>query len=130
MTAFPKPISFALLLFAIRLQCVGQNTFTEAETDGVKSFLRDNFNGRKDCMVIGLIDERGSKVFGGGTLDNGTTNMVNGDSVFFIGSITKTFTALLLQDMADRGEVKLDDPVATYLPRSVTMPRHGGKEIT
>jgi CubicO group peptidase (beta-lactamase class C family) len=56
--------------------------------------------------------------------------MLNGDAVFSIGSITKTFTALLLQDMADRGEVKLDDPVARYLPRSVKMPMHRGKEIT
>jgi CubicO group peptidase (beta-lactamase class C family) len=130
MTALPRLISVALLLSATRLPSVAQNTFTDAETDGVKSFLRDNFNARKDCMVIGLIDERGSQVFGGGNLDNGTTNMVDGDSVFFIGSITKTFTALLLQDMADRGEVKLDDPVARYLPGSVKMPMHGGKQIT
>jgi CubicO group peptidase (beta-lactamase class C family) len=95
-----------------------------------KRFFATIFNGKKDCLVIGLIDERGSQVFGGGTLDNGTTNLVNGDSVFFIGSITKTFTALLLQDMADRGEVKLDDPVARYLPESVKIPMHGGKQIT
>src|SRR6185503_9680392 len=63
-------------------------------------------------------------------LDNGTSNQVNGDSVFFIGSVSKTFTALLLQEMADRGEVKLDDPVAKYLPKSVQLPTHGGKEIT
>ena len=65
MTAIPRLISVALLLFAARWQCVAQNTFTDAETDGVKAFLRDNFNGRKDCMVIGLIDEHGSQVFGG-----------------------------------------------------------------
>ena len=130
MTAVPRLISVALLLFVARWQCGAQNTFTDAEINGVQAFLRDNFSGKKDCMVIGLIDEHGSKVFGGGTLDNGTTNLVNGDSVFFIGSITKTLTALLLQDMADRGEVKLDDPVARYLPKSVKMPMHGGKQIT
>jgi len=55
---------------------------------------------------------------------------VNGDTVFFIGSVSKTFTTLLLQDMIERGEMKLDDPVAKYLPKSVKMPTHGGKEIT
>jgi CubicO group peptidase (beta-lactamase class C family) len=55
---------------------------------------------------------------------------VNGDSVFFIGSVSKTFTALLLLDMVDRGEMKLEDPVAKYLPKSVKMPTYGGKQIT
>src|SRR5688572_32549561 len=39
---------------------------------------------------------------------------VDGDTVFEIGSITKTFTVLLFQDMVDRGEMSLDDPVAKY----------------
>jgi len=55
---------------------------------------------------------------------------VNGDTLFEIGSITKTFTALLLQDRVERGEMSLDDPVAKYLPNSVTMPTRGGKQIT
>jgi D-alanyl-D-alanine-carboxypeptidase/D-alanyl-D-alanine-endopeptidase len=32
--------------------------------------------------------------------------------------------------MADRGDVKLDDPVKTYLPASVKVPDHNGKQIT
>jgi len=81
-------------------------------------------------MVIGLVDEQGSRVLSYGNMDIGTAPAVNGDTVFELGSITKTFTALLLQDMVERGEMKLDDPVAKYLPESVTVPRHGGKEIT
>jgi CubicO group peptidase (beta-lactamase class C family) len=80
--------------------------------------------------VIGLVDKHGHRVFGAGKLDNGTSQEVNGDSVFFIGSVTKTFTALLLLDMVERGEVKLDDPVAKYLPSSVKMPSYRGREIT
>ena len=41
---------------------------------------------------------------------------VPADAVFEIGSITKTFTGLLLADMAREGLVALDDPVAEYLP--------------
>jgi CubicO group peptidase (beta-lactamase class C family) len=33
-----------------------------------------------------------------------------------IGSITKLFTALLLSDMASRGEVRLDGPAGELLP--------------
>jgi serine-type D-Ala-D-Ala carboxypeptidase/endopeptidase len=129
-TTISRFVYCALIFFATRFQGAAQNTFTDAEADSIKTFLHDNFDGRKECMVIGLVDESGSKVFSGGKLDNGTSNEVDGDSVFFIGSVSKTFTALLLQEMVDRGEVKLDDPVAKYLPKSVKMPTHGGKEIT
>ena len=124
-TCFPGA---GLLFLAASLPA--QNTFTTAETDAIKSFVHESFDTRKDCMVIGVVDERGGQVFAGGKLDNGTSDNVDGDSVFFIGSVSKTFTALLLQKMADRGEVKLDDPVAKYLPKSVTMPTRSGKEVT
>jgi CubicO group peptidase (beta-lactamase class C family) len=50
--------------------------------------------------------------------------------VFFIGSVSKTFTALLLQDAVERGEMKLDDQVARCLPASVKMPAYRGRQIT
>jgi len=40
------------------------------------------------------------------------------------------FTALLAADMAQRGEVKLDDPIQKYLPATVKTPQRGGKQIT
>ncbi|MBD0672809.1 serine hydrolase domain-containing protein [Streptomyces sp. CBMA156] len=38
------------------------------------------------------------------------------DTVFELGSVSKTFTALLLATMAVRGELALDDPVESHLP--------------
>jgi CubicO group peptidase (beta-lactamase class C family) len=55
---------------------------------------------------------------------------VNGDTIFEIGSVTKTFTTLLLQDASGRGEVNLEDSISNYLPKSVRCPAYGGKEIT
>jgi serine-type D-Ala-D-Ala carboxypeptidase/endopeptidase len=59
---------------------------------------------------------------------------LDGDTVFEIGSITKVFTALLLADMVERGEVGLDDPVAKYLPSTmpggVSLAMHDSKPIT
>ena len=80
--------------------------------------------------MVGIVDEHGSSVVSYGKMDNGTDQDVNGDTLFEIGSVTKTFTGLLLQDMIERGEMKLDDPVAKYLPASVKMPTYNGKEIT
>jgi CubicO group peptidase (beta-lactamase class C family) len=50
------------------------------------------------------------------------------DSVFQIGSITKTFTALLLARMAVEGKVNLDTPVRELLPPGIVA-KPGGEEI-
>ena len=55
---------------------------------------------------------------------------LDGHSVFEIGSITKVFTALLLADMVERGEVTLDTPVQRLMPSEVKVPRRNGREIT
>src|SRR6266487_566105 len=110
-TTIARICGFALCLLAARIPGVAQDKFTDAEAESVKAFLHDTFDGKNECMVIGLVDEQGAQVFSGGKLANGTSRIVDGDSVFFIGSVTKTFTALLLQYMVQRGEMKLDDPV-------------------
>jgi CubicO group peptidase (beta-lactamase class C family) len=43
-------------------------------------------------------------------------------SGFHIGSVTKTFTALLLATMAASGQVGLEDPVSRYLPAASGSP--------
>lgn len=51
------------------------------------------------------------------------------DSVFEIGSITKTFTALILAQMVQQNKVRLDEPVRDLLP-SNTVAKPDGPEIT
>ena len=78
-------------------------------------------------MVVGIIDARGSRVLGYGKVSEGGAP-VDANSVYEIGSITKVFTATLLSDMAQRGEVDLADPAARYLP--VKLPAVGERQIT
>jgi CubicO group peptidase (beta-lactamase class C family) len=49
---------------------------------------------------------------------------------FEIGSISKAFTGVLLSEMAERGELSLDDTVQQHLPPGVKMPRFEGLEVT
>jgi len=51
------------------------------------------------------------------------------DSIFEIGSVTKTFTTLILSQMVEQQKVKFDDPVRTLLPTG-TVARPAGDEIT
>jgi D-alanyl-D-alanine-carboxypeptidase/D-alanyl-D-alanine-endopeptidase len=81
-------------------------------------------------IVVGMIGPDGRKVVGYGALEKGDPRVLNGDTVFEIGSVTKVFTSLLLSDMAQRGQVALTDPVYKYLPASVRMPQRNGRQIT
>jgi serine-type D-Ala-D-Ala carboxypeptidase/endopeptidase len=81
-------------------------------------------------IVIGVIDAKGRRVVSYGSLEKGDKRSLDGDTLFEIGSITKVFTALLLADMVQRGEVKLDDPIAKYMPATAKIPQRDGKQIT
>ena len=82
------------------------------------------------AMVVGVIDPRGRRIVAYGIRSAADPRPPDGDTVFEIGSITKSFTGLVLADMVDKREVGLSDPVAKYLPTDVTVPSHGGKVIT
>ena len=127
------PVRFALLaLLSLQtpLALTAEDHFSDARTEAIKAFLLESFGNKETDMVIGLLGERGSWIISAGKLDNGTNQEVNGDTLFEIGSVTKTFTALLALEMARRGELKLEDPVARYLPASVKVPVCNGKPIT
>jgi len=81
-------------------------------------------------MVVATIEPDGSSSLAAFGNAGPGARPLDADSVFEIGSITKVFTAILLADMADRGEVRLDDPVALYLPADVRIPERSGRKIT
>jgi serine-type D-Ala-D-Ala carboxypeptidase/endopeptidase len=52
------------------------------------------------------------------------------DTVFEIGSITKTFTSLALAVLVESGTVRLDTPLRELLPTGTAVPSRDGTEIT
>lgn len=54
--------------------------------------------------------------FASGVLSHATGVEATADSVFQVGSITKTWTATLVMQLADEGLLDLDAAVVTYLP--------------
>jgi len=81
-------------------------------------------------IVVGIVDPNGRRIVSYGALNQGDERPLDGDTEFEIGSNTKVFTSLILADMAQRGEVSLNDPVAKFLPSNVKMPTRNGKQIT
>jgi serine-type D-Ala-D-Ala carboxypeptidase/endopeptidase len=72
-------------------------------------------------VTIGIVHNGVRRVFAWG--------IARPDSIFEIGSITKTFTGLVLAQMVLQGKVKLEEPVRELLP-SGTVARPQGAEIT
>lgn len=55
---------------------------------------------------------------------------VNLDTVFGIGSITKSFTCLAIMQLQEEGKLSVNDPVVTYLPEFRTPDEAHTKAIT
>jgi CubicO group peptidase (beta-lactamase class C family) len=72
-------------------------------------------------ITVGILQHGVRRIFTYGT--------AKPDSVFEIGSISKTFTALILAQMIQQQKVRLDEPVRALLPPN-TVAKPDGPEIT
>ena len=100
----------------------------------VKEILAERVDVDKQAVGLAAVIVDGDKVrivtHGAMSLDK--AEPITPDTLFEVGSITKTFTALLLADMVVKGEVKLDDPVEKWLPqglRGLKLRDHTGSPI-
>lgn len=93
--------------------------------EDIRTLLAERMRHNGVGIVVGVIEPAGRRVVAHGRSGAENGRALDGDTVFQIGSVTKTFTALLLADMVQRGEVRLDDPAASYLPPGVKMPQRG-----
>ena len=70
-------------------------------------------------VCIGILKDGKIATYGYGETVKGNKKIPNADNFFEIGSITKTFTSILLAFYVNEGKLKLTDPVTKYLPDSV-----------
>ena len=116
-----------LLLFACALySCQAQTTLSSEVLDNIK--LRID-NGNNPGIVIGIVDEDGPRYYSYGVKSFKTNEPVNEHTVFEIGSISKTFTGIILADMVLKGKLTLDDPLQSLLPDGVKAPTWNGETI-
>lgn len=118
----------ALMLFL----CVGKlfaaNSIVPAL---VQSSIRQRVsNGYNPGIAVGIADANGRAFFSYGVASPETGQPVTEATLFEIGSVTKAFTATLLANLIQTGEVALSDSVRTYLPSTVSGPSRNGIEIT
>lgn len=112
-----------LLVGACALQASAQPVLAErAQAMAQQQVVAGGFR----SLVIGLVDGDRSAVFG---FSAKGTPLPDGGSVYEIGSVTKTFTGLLLAQQVHAGKLKADDPVSRLLPGQ-RVPDLDGRSIT
>lgn len=108
---FKKLILFIIAVNIIAIQAQAQNKSKEIDRLITRYYDAGQFNG------AALIVERGKviykKALGYSNFEWKTPNTT--DTKFRIGSITKSFTAILVLQLTEQGKLKLDDHVTDYL---------------
>lgn len=121
-----KSIKLITVCFIVQLFTIivtAQNKATQIDQLLSKYNEYGQFNGSA------LVAEHGKVIFKKGY---GQANMEwdiqnQPDTKFRLGSISKQFTAFLIIKLAEKGKIKLDKPITTYLPN---YPKATGDKIT
>lgn len=79
----------------------------------MQAFVDAGFSG----VQVRVHDEKGEWVGSAGARKLGSSAKPSTDGSFWVGSVTKTVTATVVLQLVAEGKVKLDAPVAGYLPR-------------
>jgi len=102
--------------------------------DGLRTELRadvaaDNVGGITAAVVVG---DRIAWAEGFGWADRDKRVPAGIETIYRIGSISKSFTAIVMCQLVDQKVIALDDPVEQYLPevRGFAKPVAGAKPIT
>ena len=101
-------------------------TLDAAMRERAENLVRD---GKHASLVIAVIDGKDSAVYGFGRARPGDAGVPDADTVYEIGSVTKTMTGLLLADAVVAGKARLEQPVAELLP-GYAIPAFAGQPIT
>ncbi len=111
---FRKIFPLVLFVFIISAGLLeAASTIEEKVDEYLKTFVKnDRFNGailiaKNDKILL-------SKGYGYANRELGIQNIP--EMKFRLGSVTKQFTAMLLMQLHERGELSIHDPIAKYLP--------------
>lgn len=100
----------------------------DVKVDSVaKTFMARN---NTASIAIGVLQNGKKQVFGYGETKRGNKIAPDGRTLYEIGSISKTFTGILLAYFVEQKKLRLDDPINKYLPDSIPGISYNGKPVT
>jgi len=133
--------SFFLCLLAVLTSCWRDNPteltklparHTENSLDSSQAwevFKRARYYPNGTELSICIVKGDSDKYIGVERRNDSLVYIENSDSVFEIGSITKTFTGTMLAKLVYEGKVRLEDPIKDYLPLPLHQSSLNGEEV-
>jgi len=95
----------------------------------MKNLLMSKHDRSKDSKILlGIVNQQGRQIYSVGVNDKSNISIEN--RIFEIGSISKVFTATLLQTVIMDDIVQLNDPVSNFQPKYVQAFSIDVKKIT
>jgi CubicO group peptidase (beta-lactamase class C family) len=96
--------------------------FNKQKLEKVGEFLRDEVATEKIPGAILLIQQHGKPVYHEfiGVRDTETKAPMTDDTIFRIFSMTKPITSVAAMQLLDQHKIKIDDPIAIYIPSFAT----------
>ena len=120
------------ILFAVGTMVLAIQHQHEHQHDALIKRLGEDF--MKDPASVGLsigfFNNGESYFYNFGTTEKGKALPPSQNTVYEIGSITKTFTSLVLANAVSEGKVRLDDDIRKYLEGNYLNLEYEGKGIT
>lgn len=84
------------------------------------------FESKTVGLSIGILKDGKQYFYNYGETVKGNKQLPNNKNLYEIGSVTKTFTGILLAKAVTEGKIKLTDPVNKYLPKNAAWLVYGG----
>ena len=122
-----KIITLLLFISIGYISNAQQSTISTEVKEHIKSRVDEDIN---VGIVVALIDGENVEYYSYGKADLKTGADVDENSIFEIGSISKTFTGIIVADEVVKGKMKLSDPISKYLSEYTKVPTRNDKSIT
>ncbi|MGO3307546.1 MAG: serine hydrolase domain-containing protein, partial [Sphingobacterium sp.] len=90
-------------------------------TDFYIDSIANTYIANGSALTIAIFHQNKYKSFDYGETKKGNGTLPTDTTLYEIGSLTKVFTAILLADLVTKEIVSLDDPIAKFLPDSVSV---------
>jgi len=105
-------------------------TDDKPDVQAVDAYLREQVTiNRIPGMAFAMVKD-GRVIFTGGYGNAAPGKPVTPQTQFYIGSVSKSITALAVMKLVDRGKIDLDEPVQTYIPWFTVADPEASKQIT
>src|SRR2546425_1299950 len=119
----------AALVCLIPLAVVHAATTSDEQT--IESYVDTQVrNARYPGLAVGVVHADGGRYARGFGVADPAGQAVTPHTPFIIGSLSKSFTALAIMQLAEQGKLDLDTSVQRYLPSFVTADQDASSTIT